>query len=498
MPKIQHVFAALICMLLTSLPARPARAQAVAGFAFGRGKAAAGQAIDVQRSLRELVRNTGSYKEVDLQALLGAGSAAAARLESIDKGKRLLTDGKGAYEQLDLELAQKSFQTALRKFEYGYGFMDKSAQLLECLMYLGAIWVLVGEPDRAISVFQRAYDLPGRKVLDANLFPPNIQEIFKSAAKQAASAAMGKVTLLSVPQNAEIYIDGEYRGGSPLKAVDLRAGAHMVKAVKDGYLPWGGRIKSVAGKNRNLRLKLRPSVRHKTFAQRFMRLVAEIMKGDPAEAASKMAGFLKTERLALVALSGSPAAMTFKGYLCDTSGAKLQSAHLEKMLDTTSPGYPDELKSFLQSLLAARPGAEPEPVAAGAEEEGAAAAAALLAGGGKQDAAEGGGEGFGIDLSDDEGKPAVEEKVEHPPEEETEKTIAATETPEKTTAAEKTIEETKPREKKEAVQQAAVWYKQWWFWTAVGTVVAGAAATGTYFLVSGGDSSSGGLVLDMH
>ncbi|HUU02251.1 MAG TPA: PEGA domain-containing protein [Myxococcota bacterium] len=497
MRKAIKISALLTGMLLLALPARPARAQALASFAFGRGKAAAGQAIDVQRSLRELVDNTGSYKGVDLQALLGAGSAAAARLESIDEGKRLLTNGKGAYEQLDLELAQKSFMTALRKFEYGYGFMDKPGPLLECLMYLGATWVLVGEPDRAISVFQRAYDLPGRKVLDPNLFPPNIQEIFKSAAKQAASGTMGKVTLLSVPQNAEIYVDGEYRGGSPLKAVDLRAGAHMVKAVKDGYLPWGGHIKAVAGKKRTLRLKLQPSVRHKTFAQRFMRLVAEIMKGDPAEASSEMAGFLKTERLALVALSGSPAAMTFKGYLCDTSGAKLQSAHLEKMLDTTSPGYPDELKSFLQSLLAARPGAEPEPVAEGAEgaeEEGAAAAAALLAGGGKEGAAEGGAEGFGIDLS--EGKPAVEEKVEHPPEEETEKAIAATETPEKT--AEKTIEETKPQEKKEAVQLAAVWYKQWWFWTAVGAVVAGAAATGTYFLVSGGDSSTGGLVLDMH
>ncbi len=492
MRKAIKISAIVSGILLLGLPERPARAQAVAGFAFGRGKDAAIQAIDVQRELRKLIGNTGSYKVVDLEALLGAGSSATARLEAIDVGKRLLAEGKGAYEQLDLELAQKNFKTALSKFEYGYAFLDKPTPLLECLMYLGATWVLVGEPDRAMQVFQRAYDLPGRKVLDPNLFPPNIQEIFKSAVKQAESANTGSVTLLSVPQNAEIYVDGEYRGGSPLTAADLRAGKHMVKAIKDGYLPWGGQIKVVAGKKRNLRLKLRPTVRHKIFAKLFMRLVAEIMKGEPAGAASEMAKLVAAERLVLVALSGSKAAMTFKGYLCITGTGKLESAVVEKVLDTSSPGYPDELKSYLQRLLAAKPGAEP---VAAAEEEGAAAAAALLA-----KNAEGGESatgGFGIDLSEGEGKPAAEEKPEPPPYEEAAKpgqTVAAAGT------AEKTIEETKPLEKKETPPPvvAAVWYKQWWFWTAVGAVVAGAAATGTYFLVSGGSSSSGGLLLDLH
>ena len=45
----------------------------IGAFAFGRGKAGAKTAVDVQRTLRELVPTTGTHKHVDMLKALHPG-----------------------------------------------------------------------------------------------------------------------------------------------------------------------------------------------------------------------------------------------------------------------------------------------------------------------------------------------------------------------------------------------------------------------------------------
>jgi len=478
-----------------------ASAQSVASFAFGRGKDAARASVGVQKALRELVPSTGSFKNTDLLKLLMPGSGSD-RARSVEDALRLVEEGKVAYEQLDLELAQKSFQTALKKFEYGFGFLDRQAPLLECLMYLGATWVLVGEQAKAMQVFLRAQDLPGRKVLDPNLFPPNIQEVFKSAVQKAETGAQGQVTLLSAPMGAQIFIDGTYRGGTPLRSESLREGVHLVKALKDGYQPWGGKIKCVAGKKRNLKVRLKPTPRHRKFSRFFMSMVSEVLGGKPGAASSDLTAFLESERLAAVALKGSRNAMILTGYMCDTSG-ELACTEQQATLDTTGPDYDNQLKTFLRNLLTG------EQTEGGEVDQGAAAAAALLAAGESGETGEGD-NGFGLDLGAGKGEDSGEttstgedlaaSMPDSTDDKEQEQTVAAIKEIEDSrdkTEAEKTVEETRPEGPEGEDDEGIVWYKEWWFWTAVGVVAAG-AATGTYFLVSSGGSGGGNLVLDLH
>jgi PEGA domain-containing protein len=505
----------LIIAVSLLLPVGPVQGQddapSIAGFAIGRGKEAAKIAVDVQRTLRELIPTTGAFKMVDLPSLVHPVSNNP-KTEAIADALNLVEEGKSAYEQLDLEVAQQHFSTALKKFEYGYAYLDKQAPLLECLMYLGATWVLVGEPEKASKAFMRAQDLPGRKVLDPNLFPPNIQEVFSEATKAVESGGQGNVTLITVPLSAGLYVNGVYRGGSPLNVEGLRGGIHMVTAIKDGYQPWGGRIKSIAGKKRNLKIKLKPAVKHRVFSNHFMKMAAEGQKGEPGEAAMSMSQFLKTDRLAIITLSGSKSAITLNGHLCDTEGDfKLTSQQV--VLDATGPDFNDQMKEFLRKILSGEE-VDTTAVASGdtgttssAEDEGAKAAAALLASG---ESGEEGSEGMvGLDLGDEgtEGaktgdtgasETGTSDTGTDPKTEE----LAKASTDDVKTAeadeAKKTVEDTKPIGPSKNGDQGMVIYKEWWFWTAIGVVAAG-AATGTYFLVSSsGGSSSGDLVLNIH
>ncbi|MFC1654726.1 PEGA domain-containing protein [Myxococcota bacterium] len=487
----------LIAAALAIFLAQPAWAQSdstsIAAFAFGRGKAGAKTAVDVQRILRELVPTTGTHSHVNMFKSLHPGQVPP-RKDALEEARVLLEEGKAAYEQLDLEQAQSKLKEALKKYEFGYGFLEKPAPLLECLMYLGATWVLVGEPERAQNLFTRAQDLPGRKVLDPNLFPPNIQDIFSQAAERAQQLPKSAVNLVSTPQGAEILVDESYRGGSPAKVGKLRVGIHLVRAQKDGYLPWGGRINVAAGKHKQLRLKLKPARKQKAFSRRFRLMAAEVIRNEPGDAIEKMGKFLKTNRIAVVAAKGNPEALELIGYLCELGG-EVKCASGKKTLNTSSAAFRDELKQFCLSLLKATPQSEVEEPGAGFA-EGAAAAAALLENADKG-GEEGGGEGMGLDLGAEAKPPKPEEDFPDATADDL-KSAEAAEKKEKELEA--SLKEQKKKEDDDGTSPSTWGYLtgQWWFWTAVGVVAAG-AATGTYFLVSGGsDDSTGNLVLNLH
>jgi len=482
---------ALIASLVVLFFAQTAAADSnIAAFAFGRGKSGARTAVDVQRTLRELVPTTGTHTHVDMFKALHPGQLPP-RMDALEEARVLLEEGKAAYEQLDLEAAQGKFREALKKYEFGYGFLDKPAPLLECLMYLGATWVLVGEPEKAQRLFTRAQDLPGRKVLDPNLFPPNIQDIFSQAAERSLHRPKSAVTLVSTPQGAEILVDDVYRGGSPTKVGKLRVGIHLVRAQKDGYLPWGGRINVAAGRHKQLRLKLRPARKQKAFSRRFRLMAAEVIRNEPGDAVSKMGRFLDAGRVVVVMAKGSPEALELKGYLCDI-GDEIKCASGKKLLNTQGSAYPDELKEFCLSLLKATPQSEVEEPGSGFA-EGAAAAAALLEKSEKGEEATG--EGMSLDLGEEDKPPKTEEDF-------ADATADDLKEAEEAEKKEKELEASLKKQKKQEddSSEGSTWgylSRRWWFWTAVGVVAAG-AATGTYFLVSGAeDNSTGNLVLNL-
>jgi tetratricopeptide (TPR) repeat protein len=484
MRAISAIFILILTVLSIPDTAGAQSGSSIAAFAFGRGGGSAGAkaAVDVQHTLRELIPSTGTHRHVDMLKTLHPEQIPP-RKDALEKAGIMLKAGKAAYEQLDLEQAQEKLKNALKKYELGYAFLDKSDPLLETLMNLGATLILVGKPEKAQNLFTRAQDLPGRKVLDPNLFPPNIQDIFNQTSERAQHLPRSSITLASTPPGAKILVDETYRGGSPAKVDKLRVGIHMVRALKDGYLPWGGKINVTAGKHKQLWLKLQPARKQKTFSRHFQRMAAEVTRKDPGDSVEKMGKLLKAKRIVVVAARGSTEAVELDGYLCDLEG-EVKCASVQKTLNRQDVAFRDNLKDFCLRLLKATPQSEvEEPDESFAK--GAIAAATLLENAEKGEIEDG--EVMGLDLG-----------AEAPPNATTED-IKATEEAEK---QEKKIEASLKAQKKKEEDQTSpsTWSylsRKWWFWTAVGVVAAG-AATGTYFLVSGGEESTGGLVINIH
>ncbi len=57
----------------------------------------------------------------------------------------------------------------------------------------------------------------------------------------------GDVTVLSKPEGAQVYVDGAYRGTSPLTLEDLPGGEHRLRLVGAGGLGWEGTVRVWGG-----------------------------------------------------------------------------------------------------------------------------------------------------------------------------------------------------------------------------------------------------------
>jgi hypothetical protein len=48
----------------------------------------------------------------------------------------------------------------------------------------------------------------------------------------------GVLTISSTPSNAEVYLDGSYRGTTPSTIDYVEEGTHTIELRLDGYVPW--------------------------------------------------------------------------------------------------------------------------------------------------------------------------------------------------------------------------------------------------------------------
>jgi hypothetical protein len=78
---------------------------------------------------------------------------------------------------------------------------------------------------------------------------------------QRAVAAQFQGTLLveSVPARAQVFVDRQALGPTPLRFSQLSAGSHVVRVEADGYEPWSAAVRVVADQRTRVTAQLRPS-----------------------------------------------------------------------------------------------------------------------------------------------------------------------------------------------------------------------------------------------
>jgi hypothetical protein len=82
---------------------------------------------------------------------------------------------------------------------------------------------------------------------------------------QIVQGATGNINIQSEPKGAEVYLDGNFMGNTPLALKDIDAGEHVIKVTKAGYVDAETTITLGPKENRNVKIILEetPETREK-------------------------------------------------------------------------------------------------------------------------------------------------------------------------------------------------------------------------------------------
>jgi hypothetical protein len=210
---------------------------------------------------------------------------------------RSILEGKEQYDNLELDTAVDKLNAAKEEFHKAVGRLGLGRDYVDTLLYLAAAYIVSGDAERGEEVFREVLIYDRRISLDPKLFPPSMIEIFEKSKDAVSKSPVGNVQLKSNPPACEVYLNGVYKGITPVALTKVPEGSHFVQVEKDGYLPWGQRVEFFATHEETVEAKLVKSPNFDTWKENTKGLLGDLDEEEPKPALVKFAQWLGVERL---------------------------------------------------------------------------------------------------------------------------------------------------------------------------------------------------------
>lgn len=172
------------------------------------------------------------------------------------EGEALTKEGREAYDNLDVDLAVEKLERAVKFYEENPATV-KVEPLAEIFVVLGASKLQDKKKKaEAKKDFVRALQTWPQVAPDPKLFGSDVQKAFADARKELGGAT-GKLSVTSDPGGAQVTVQGQPLGQTPLDApVDVPAGPTFVQLQRPGYAPFGAAVEVQPGQTAAVDAKL--------------------------------------------------------------------------------------------------------------------------------------------------------------------------------------------------------------------------------------------------
>jgi hypothetical protein len=237
-------------MLLAVLSAAPGAGPvggpeklATAAFAVARDPSGQKAAATVAAALSERAQRHPRLRVIEPGRAL-AGDPRTREEETLVRARTALADGRRAYDALSLDDAIARLGQAVTLYQQTGPLLGDLSELETALAYLGAALTLRGSADEGLSTFQELLTLEPGYAPDG--LPPTVTRVFDQAVEKTNKQAKGTVEIYSTPPYASVYVDGTFRGVTPLTLRDMGAGTHYVRIEQSGYVVHGAPVEVTA------------------------------------------------------------------------------------------------------------------------------------------------------------------------------------------------------------------------------------------------------------
>lgn len=239
--------ATFLLLVLVCAPATGRAAQKSATLSKGGGPGADKAAALVGHYLRQGLSRDERFELVPMGVWAGTPDRDHA-IKSFQEAEEAALKAREAYDRLDLDAAAAQAKWALGRYERYAAYVDDFKKVAETLMLLGAVAILRGDERQGTTALEQAINVYGQVEPDPRVFNPAMRAQFSRVATKLAARAGGTLSVASTPANAEVFVDGQFAGVSPVAVQNVSEGRHFVRLRKDG-LRTAGRVMQVISRN---------------------------------------------------------------------------------------------------------------------------------------------------------------------------------------------------------------------------------------------------------
>jgi hypothetical protein len=237
----------------------------------------------------------------DLVATMDPEAAAERTLEIVES-MGSVERGLIAFEDLELDVAAGELDLAINGLLGNVEHLGNTQRLAlnQAIFALATTSLFEGQGDMADGLYVALALLSPTFRPEKGRYPSNVTRRFKRIIAAVGRRRTGVMRVESKPPGAAVFVDGEFRGTSPIDIDELVDDQHAVVLERRGYRTFGTLNPVTAGRKSLLEVDLLPT-RAKGLAEALTPRIAE-----DAEHALVIGRRLKVDRLAtLVAVRGA-------------------------------------------------------------------------------------------------------------------------------------------------------------------------------------------------
>jgi hypothetical protein len=192
----------------------------------------------------QAVRGAGRFSLVRLVDALDP-QGASIRESKAQTAATAFQEGLKAYDELDTQTALKQFDVAAQTYEasdLSLHFEDMSqARVMKIASY-----VANGDKKAFVRELREVLARNPRAEFSPNYFPPDELAVVEKTRKAILAEANRSLQVRTGEVIAQVFVDGQFQGPSPLTLSGLTSTEHFITIVAPGYLPAQGRVRGEA------------------------------------------------------------------------------------------------------------------------------------------------------------------------------------------------------------------------------------------------------------
>lgn len=166
--------------------------------------------------------------------------------QEVDSPKYHLDEGLKAYNNADFEQTISEIEKALQ-----LGLREKQ-DLIKAHLHLGFAYIGLGRRIDAVVEFAKAINLEPSLKLDPKLYSSKIISTFN----ETKEGLVDSLTVISSPGGADLFLDGQKVGATPIKLTDVLVGEHTLTLSKELFQTKELRIRVEKGEDNRVQVQL--------------------------------------------------------------------------------------------------------------------------------------------------------------------------------------------------------------------------------------------------